>query len=169
MDSSLEPGCPCPSTPPLVLVSALKVVQTTIKYDHLIIKDVIPNTRWSRMTLSHVYTGKGPDSAIFNPDDIHEELTLHNPSYTQLTICQLPTWLRNPSSFNDNQISSVSLAFEDHDGSITRRLTGTTLTAFGNLQCTLKPWIPKKPLKEDQHPPGDSRGKSPAPPLVTIR
>jgi hypothetical protein len=39
---------------PTVLVTALKAVQTSIKNDQLIIKDVIPNTRWFRMTLSHV-------------------------------------------------------------------------------------------------------------------
>jgi hypothetical protein len=148
---------------PMVLVTALKAVQTSIKNDQLIIKDVIPNTRWSRMTLSHVYTGVEPDSSLFNPEDIHEELTLHNPTYAQLTIRQMPTWLRNPSSFKNGQISSVSLAFEDQDGSIARRLAGTTLTAFGNLRCTLKNWIPKKPHKEDQPPPGDASGKSPAP------
>jgi len=118
---------------PSVLVSALKVVQGSINSDHLIIKDVIPNTRWSCMTLSHVYTGKDPNSPTFNPEDIHEELTLHNPIYTQLTIHQLPTWLHNPSSFKDNQVLSISIAFEDHDRSIARRLAGSTLTAFGNL------------------------------------
>jgi hypothetical protein len=147
-------------------VAALKAVQASIKYDHLIIKDVIPNTRWSRMTLSHVYSGQEPNSSIFNPEDIHEELALNNPNYAQLTIRQLPTWLRNPSSFKDGQVTSVSFAFEDHDGSITRKLAGTTLTAFGNLRCTLKPWVPKKPHKEDQPPPGDTHGKSPAPVLT---
>ena len=151
---------------PTVLVAAFKAVQTTIKNDLLIIKDVIPNTRWSRMTLSHIYTGKEPNSPIFNPEDIHEELTLQNPKYAQLTIRQLPTWLRNPSSFKESQVSSVSIAFEDHDGSIAHQLTSTTLTAFGNLRCTLKPWVLKKPTKEDQHPPGDTRGKSPTPPLT---
>jgi hypothetical protein len=149
---------------PSVLVTALKAVQASIRNDHLIIKDVIPNTRWSRMTLSHVYTGKEPESPHFNHEDIHEELTLHNPTYAQLTIRQLPTWLRNPSSFKDGQVSSVSLAFEDQDGSIARRLTGTTLTAFGNLRCTLKNWVPKKPSKEGQPPPGDTDGMSPTQP-----
>jgi hypothetical protein len=154
---------------PSVLVTALKAVQASINKDHLIVKDVIPNTRWSRMTLSHVYTGKEPHSSCVNPEDIHEELTQHNPNYAQLTIRQLPTWLRNPSSFKDSQVSSVSFAFEDQDGSIARRLTGTTLTAFGNLRCTLKNWIPKISHKEAQPPPGDSRGKSPAPPTLSTR
>jgi hypothetical protein len=152
---------------PTVLVTALKAVQTSIKNDHLIIKDIIPNTRWSRMTLSHIYTGKESHSSYFNPEDIHEELTMHNPNYTQLTIRQLPTWLRNPNTFKDSQVTSISFAFEDQDGSIARKLTGTTLTAFGNLRCTLKNWVPKKPSKEDQPPPGDTRGKSPAKPPAT--
>ena len=116
------------------------------------------------MTLSHVYTSTDPDSSTFSPEDIHEELTLHNPSYAQLTVRQLPTWLRNPSTFKNGQVTSVSLAFENQDGSIARRLAGSTLTAFGNLRCTLKNWVPKKPHKEDQPPPGDARRKSPASP-----
>jgi hypothetical protein len=154
---------------PMVLVAALKAVQASITNDLLIIKDIIPNTRWSCMTLSHVYTSKEPNSSTYNPEDIHEELVLNNPNYALLTIRQLPAWLRNPSSFKDGQVTSVSLAFEDHDGSISRKLAGTTLTAFGNLRCTLKPWVPKKPNKEDQHPPDDVRGQSSAPPQRSTR
>ena len=74
---------------------------------------------------------------------------MNNPNYALLTIRQLPSWLRNPRTFKDGQISSISFAFEDHDGSTARRLAGTTLTAFGNLRCTLKAWEPKKSTKED--------------------
>jgi len=75
-------------------------------------------------------------------------LVLNNPNYALLTVRQFPNWLRNPSTFKDSQLSSISFAFEDHDGSIARRLAGTTLTAFGNLRCTLKAWVTTKSSKE---------------------
>ena len=154
----------CTQAPsPMVLVTALKAVQTSISSDLLIIRDIIPNIRWSHMTLSDIYTGKESDSSIFDPKDIHEELTLNNPNYAQLTICQLPVWVSNPSSFKNGQTLSVSLMFKGHNGSITYKLANTTLIAFGNLQCTLKAWIPKKPNKKAQLPPGDDSGKSPTP------
>ena len=117
--------------------------------DHMVFNDVIPNTRWSCMTLSHVYTGKEPDSPIFDPQGIHEELVLNNPNYALLTIQQFPSWLRNPNTFKDGQISLISFAFEDHNGSIACRLAGTSLTTFGNLRCTLKAWVTMKSNKED--------------------
>ena len=128
---------------------ALQAVPEALSGDQLVVVEVIPNTRWSRVTLSHVYTGKEPHSTVFNPEAIHEELALNNPNYALLTMRQLPNWLRSPSSFTEGQISSVSFAFEDQDGSIARRLVGTTLTAFGNLRCSLKAWVPKKSSKED--------------------
>ena len=117
--------------------------------DHLVINDVIPNTRWSHMTLSHVYTGKEPDSPVFNPEGIHEELVMNNPNYTHLTIQQLPNWLQNPSMFKEGQILSISFAFEDHNRSIAHKLMDTNLTVFSNLRCSIKAWVVKKSNKED--------------------
>ena len=71
---------------PHALVAALQAVQSVLGDGHLAITDIIPNTRWSHMTLSHVYTGKEPDSPVFNPEGIHKELVLNNPDYTHLII-----------------------------------------------------------------------------------
>jgi len=131
---------PSPST----LVAALEAVQEVISRDFAV-KDIIPNTRWSRVTLSHVYTGmEETDSCAYSPEEIHEELTTHNPSYVALTIRQLPSWVRNPESFRAEQVSSISFTFEDSDGTQARQLLGSTLTAFGNLRCNIKAWIPPK-------------------------
>ena len=112
------------------------------------IKDIIPNVRWSRVVLSNVFSGKTPDSPAFSPQIIHNELAAANPEYRNLTIRQFPTWLRNPRSLKDSQLSSISFAFEDPSGSLARQLTGSSLTAFGNLRCTVKAWAPpKKPLQ----------------------
>jgi hypothetical protein len=138
---------------PASLVSALKAVQASIVDDQLKISDIIPNARWSRMTLSHVFTGKDSDSPAFSPEAIHEELSTYNPTYSLLTIRQLPSWIRNPKNFSDGQISSITFAFEDPDGSKARQLAGSSLTAFGNLRCTLKTWItPKNSQQKAQQP-----------------
>ena len=73
---------------PSVLVAALEAVQAALIDDDemLDIKDIIPNTRWSRMTLSHVLTSRGPDSPVHSPEEIHEELATNNPNYAALSI-----------------------------------------------------------------------------------
>ena len=71
---------------PHALVAALEAVHLALIDDQMIIKDIIPNTRWSRVTLLHVYSGKSPDSIAHSPEAIHEELITHNPSYAALTI-----------------------------------------------------------------------------------
>ena len=108
------------------------------------IKDIIPNVRWSCVVLSNVFTGKAPDSPAHPPHIIHHELSTANPEYKNLIIRQFPAWLRNPDSLKDNQLSSISFAFEDPDRSLSRRLIGSSLTAFGNLRCQVKAWAPPK-------------------------
>ena len=135
---------------PSSLVAALKAVHSTLIDQHLAIRDIIPNTRWSRMTLSHVHSGKETKSPTHSPTTLHEELIENNPRYAALTIRQLPNWIRNPGTFKDGQISSISFVFEDPDGTLAQQLSGTSLTAFGNLRCTLKTWItPKKTLQKN--------------------
>ena len=108
------------------------------------IKDIIPNVKWSRMVLSSIPSGKTPDSPAYSSYSLHAELAAANPDYSNLTIRQFPSWLRNPDHLADGQLSSASFAFEDPDGSLARRLIGTSLTAFGNLRCVIKPWAPPK-------------------------
>ena len=71
---------------PIALVTALQVALEALSGDCMVVIDIIPNTRWSHMTLSHIYTGKEPDSPIFNPEGIHEELALNNPNYACLNV-----------------------------------------------------------------------------------
>ena len=133
---------------PETLVDALGVIQGTLSTDILVVKDIIPNVRWSRITLSHVYTGKYSDSPHYNPSALHEELVLNNPAYARLNIQQPPTWVCNPSMFKDGQVWLISFAFEDPNGSIIQQLVGTSLTTFGNLRCSIKAWTLKKPMQE---------------------
>ena len=138
---------------PSALVLALKATQASYESDHLIIKDITPNMTWSHMTLSHIFTGKNSKTSAYSPEDLHEELSTHNPNYASLTIRQLPSWVRNPKNFKDRQLSSISFAFEDPDGNHLRQLIGTPLTTFGNLRCTLKAWAPPKKSPQKGKPP----------------
>ena len=96
----------CAQAPsPSVLIAALEAVRLALIDDQLIIKDIIPNARWSRVTLSHVFTGKDPDTTAHSPETIHDELSTHNPNYAALTIHQLLSWVRDPKSFKDGQVS----------------------------------------------------------------
>jgi hypothetical protein len=109
----------CTQAPsPSALVAALEAVQAALIDDNemLDIKDIIPNTRWSHMTLSHVLTSRGPNSPVYSPEEIHEELATNNPNYAALNIRQLPSWICDPEHFRAGQVSSVSFAFEDPDG-----------------------------------------------------
>ena len=136
-----------------VLVAALEEVHWALEIHQLKIKDVIPNTKWSRVTLSHVYTGKEENSDPFSAETLHSELTKYNPAYASLTIRQPPSWVRNPQSFKDGQVSSLSFAFEDPDGALAHRLIGSSLTAFGNLRCAIRAWVtPKKPQQGAGNP-----------------
>jgi len=49
----------CAQAPsPSVLIEALEMAREAITRHGIAVKDIIPNTRWSCVTLSHVYTGK---------------------------------------------------------------------------------------------------------------
>ena len=157
----------CAQAPsPSILVAALEAVQEVLT-EHYTIKDIIPNTRWSRVTLSHIYTGMDePNSCAFSPEEIHKELTTHNPTYAALTIQQLPSWVHDPESFRVGQVSSISFAFEDSDGTQAHQLLGSTLTAFGSLRCNIKAWVPPKKTPQKSQlallsPPANSTGTLP--------
>lgn len=124
----------------MVPIAVLEAVCGTIIDDHRVIKDIIRNTRWSRVDVSHIYSGKEPNSAPHSVQTLREELAAQNPAYAALTIQQPSTWVQDPVSFTNGQLSSVTFAFDNPDGSIFWRLVGSSLTAFGNPRCAVKPW-----------------------------
>jgi hypothetical protein len=67
-------------------------------------------------------------------------LTAINPTYASLQITQKPSWVRPPSSYPHGSASSLSVTFEDPDGSKMKALlTERYLYAFGN-RATVKKW-----------------------------
>jgi len=76
----------------------------------------------------------------------------NNPSLHNLQVCQLPSWVRQPSLFQPGSQSSLVLAYEDPDGSITQSLLSQRhLYAFG-AQCKVKKWRqpPPSPIRHAQ-------------------
>jgi hypothetical protein len=53
----------------------------------------------------------------YTPEELHSFLTNANPAYTSLSVTQLPSWVCPPTSYSTGSISSLSLSFEDPDGS----------------------------------------------------
>ena len=54
------------------------------------------------------------------------------------------TMALRPQILKDGQISSITFAFEDPDGTHISCLLETSLTVFGNLWCSTKAWAPQK-------------------------
>ena len=131
------------ATSPNELVDTLETTTASMAF-LAYIKDITPNMKWSRVILSNVFTGKAPNSPAHSPHIIHTELFTANPEYRNLIIRQFPTWLRNLTSLRNNQLSSISFAFEDPDGTLVHCLVGSSMTAFGNLRCQIKSWAPLK-------------------------
>ena len=80
------------------------------------------------------------NSPAFPPDRIHTALSAINPTYASLTVTQKPSWVCPPSSYAPGTISSLSVAFEDPDGSKLKALLAEHyLYIFGN-RASVKKW-----------------------------
>jgi hypothetical protein len=125
-----------------------------------------PNIRWSKLLINRVPTGKSPDHEAFTPEECHRALLTENPSYASLSITQRPSWVRSPSSYKDGAVSSLSLSFEDPDGSRAQALISSkTLFIFGSV-AVVKKWKQKPP------PPKSIPGMgsdTPIPPVTSKR
>jgi hypothetical protein len=87
--------------------------------------------------------------AAYDPAECHEALTTINPSYAHLTVTQRPSWVRPPSSYSINAVSSLSVAFEDPDGSkIKAMLADRYLYVFGT-RATVKKWKHRPRIRKD--------------------
>jgi hypothetical protein len=84
---------------PLVLVTALEMVHGTLEDDHQLIQDIIPNTRWSRVTISHVYSGKESSHSPYLPSALHTEFVRNVALFTRFSLFFLSFSSINPHSF----------------------------------------------------------------------
>ena len=98
-----------------------------------------PNAKWSKITINGVPTGASNDRPPLSPDECHTALAASNPSYASLSITQKPSWVHPPSSYKPGSISSLSVAFEDPDGSKLKVLLAEHyLYTLGNRVSVLK-------------------------------
>ena len=98
------------------------------------------NVAWSKIRLNAVPTGKTETTGAHTPDEAHVALISENPAYAALTITQKPSWVRDPSKYLPGALSSLSVSFEDPDGTSAQNLLRLrTLYAFGHV-ITVKRW-----------------------------
>ncbi|KAI0257005.1 hypothetical protein BJV78DRAFT_836 [Lactifluus subvellereus] len=112
------------------------------------------NVKWTKLRFNAVPTGKTNTRKAYMPDEAHKALANENPAYTALIITQKPSWVRDPTTYLPGATSSLSVSFEDPDGTSAQTLLRhRTLYAFGHV-ITVKRW--------KQSPPKRAR-KTPAP------
>ena len=99
-----------------------------------------PNVKWSKLLVNGVPTGVLKSRAPFSPDACHNMLAANNPSYASLSIIQKPSWVRPPSSYSPGSISSLTLAFEDPDGSKLKTLLAERYLYFYGNRASVKKW-----------------------------
>ena len=89
-------------------------------------------------------TGASADRSPLTPDECHAALAASNPSYASLSITQKPSWVRPPSSYKPGSASSLSVAFEDPDGSKMKMLLAERyMYALGNRTVLKWKYHPK--------------------------
>ena len=117
------------------------------------------------------------DGSPLPPNECHRVLTASNPTYAALTIMQKPSWVHPPTSYTPGSVSSLSVAFEDPDGSKLKVLLAEHyLYAFGN-RASVHKWKyhqknPKDKSKStaDKHPnTGDANDEEDVDQLLSVK
>ena len=98
------------------------------------------NVKWSKMSINGVPTGASQASPPHMPEECHNALKESNPAYATLTVTQRPSWVRPPSSYIEGSISSLSVAFEDPDGSKLKALLAEQYLYVFGIRATVKKW-----------------------------
>ncbi|KAL1687832.1 hypothetical protein GGG16DRAFT_61292 [Schizophyllum commune] len=148
------------------LLAATETILAALK-SRIPIKSAGLVARWSKVVLPGIPTGVADDHPnTFTPDECHAHLCEHNPIYRMLKVTQLPSWVRDPESYEAGSSSSLTFAFEDPDGTLLRQvLASGPLFAFGAV-ARAKRWKskPRKPTPPTQtSPPHDDKQPPPAP------
>jgi hypothetical protein len=150
-----------PSSTPVSLLSAAPhinaILSTTLQLpSHSPFTQPRANTKWSKISINGVPTGASPTRTPYTPEECHAALAAINPTYASLQITQKPSWVRPPSSYSHGSASSLSVAFEDPDGTKMKALLAERyLYAFGN-RATVKKWKYRlKKTKENSEPNAD--------------
>ena len=81
-----------------------------------------------------------PRFITYSPNKCHTALAAINPSYSTLTIMQKPSWVHPPSSYKQDAVSSLSVAFEDPDGTKSKALLAECHLYLFGTRATVKKW-----------------------------
>jgi hypothetical protein len=122
-----------------------------------------PNVKWSRILINRVPTGATSKNGAYKPAECHSALAAENPAYASLSIMQHPSWVKDPTSYAPESVSSLSFAFEDPDSTLAQALLNQkTLFIFG-AQAATKKWKQRTPIKKPaETPPLDPTNPAPS-------
>jgi hypothetical protein len=109
-----------------------------------------PNVKWSKISINGVPTGASDQHEVYSHAENHDSLEANNPSYASLTITQPPSWVRPPASYTTGSVSSLSLAFEDPDGSKLRALLMERYLYVHGQRATIRKWKQRQPQHKDK-------------------
>ena len=122
-----------------------------------------PNVKWSKLRLNAMPTGKTDTTEAHSPNHVHNALVTENPAYASLIVTQKPSWVRDPSTYPSGAISSLSVSFEDPDGTSAQTLLRhRTLHAFGHV-ITVKRWKNSPPKRNPSLHPKPPTNPNPGP------
>jgi hypothetical protein len=104
-----------------------------------------PCSGWSRV-IFHGTPVSDPDSdAMYTDEQLMEEL-VRNPICSRLQFILPPTWVRHRELITSDA-SSISFAFVDRDGEITKTMKKAHLAMFGK-PVTFAKWVSRPPLSQ---------------------
>jgi len=109
------------------------------------------NVKWGKVLINSVPTSiiEGHPTA-HSPATCWQVLLDNNPSlFRHLKVCQLPSWVQQPSLFKPGSTLSLVFSFEDPDGTITLTLIKARNVYAFRAQCCVKWWKnpPPSPAK----------------------
>jgi hypothetical protein len=86
----------------------------------------------AKLRINATPTGVTANRGAHTPDECHKALTAENRSYVNIT--QKPSWVRDPLTYQPGSSSSISVSFEDPDGTSAQALLRSrTLYMFGHV------------------------------------
>jgi len=110
------------------------------------------NVKWGKVLINLVPTGvsKGCPTT-HSPAACWQDLIANNLSLRQLTVCQLPSWVRQPSLYQPGSQSSLVFSFEDPDSKISPALIRACHVYVFGSQCRVSQWRypPPSPAKRE--------------------
>ena len=104
------------------------------------------NVHWGKVLINGVPTGISKENpTAHSPASCLQEIIANNPSFRKLKVTQLPSWVRPPCLFQPHSMSSLVMAFEDPDGTLTPSLIRERQAFAFGAHTLLKKWKQRNP------------------------